>query len=113
MANAERICAVLIRDAMHTRDPKTAERSRSLFYNVVVPSAEASGFRCTQIDPMQYGRDDPELFRVLSSADALVVDASAKSMDYMYSLGVRHALTDKPTFVFVEADHIPFDVQIP
>jgi hypothetical protein len=43
----------------------------------------------------------------------MIVDSSAKSMDYHYSLGARHALTDKPTIVLVEADNMPFDVKIP
>jgi hypothetical protein len=49
---------------------------------------------------------------LLESADVVVVDGSANSMDYMYSLGVRHALSDKPTIVFVEEHFVPFDVTI-
>jgi len=43
----------------------------------------------------------------------MIVDSSAKSMDYLYSLGVRHALTDKPTIVLVETRYISIDVWIP
>ena len=37
----------------------------------------------------------------------------ATALDYAYSLGVRHALSDKPTFILVEMERIPFDVSFP
>jgi hypothetical protein len=64
------------------------------------------------VDPADYGSRDDRLFKLLESADVVVVDGSANSMGYMYSLGVRHALSDKPTIVFVEEHFVPFDVTI-
>ena len=106
--NPERTCLVLIRDPLRARD-----RSDILFRSIVEPAASAAGFRCVRVDPADYGQRDEYLFRLLETSDVVVVDAAAKSPDYLYSLGVRHALTHKPTIVLVEANYLPFDVRVP
>jgi hypothetical protein len=105
-------CLVLIRTVHSGMTPELTSRSRMLLDYVVRPIAEAHGFDVVSVDPHQYGRNDKELFLMIQSADVMVVDASAKSGDYQYSLGVRHALTDKPTIIFVTG-YPPFDVHIP
>ncbi len=112
MVDQEKILLVLIRDPFLTEDRNLAERSKILYQEIVDPAAREAGFKCLRIDPTEYGRDDKRLFQLLSSADAFLVDASAGSMDYLYSLGVRHALTDKPSFIIVEEDNKPFDIDI-
>jgi len=79
---------------------------------VIYPSALRSGFNCTFIDPRDYGRDDKRVFEIIAHADAMVVDTSERSSDYTHSIGVRHALTDKPTFLFAETGDRPFDIFI-
>lgn len=109
----ESTCLALIRHPDRASNAGLAARSAVLFHEIVEPEARANGFRCIQVDPAHYGVLDERLFRLLESADVVVVDAAAESMDYMYSLGVRHALTCKPTFVLVESDSLPFDLRIP
>src|ERR1017187_2030004 len=100
-------CLVLIRDPTRTREPEMRERSEVLFARIVEPAATENDLVCLRIDPTEFGPGDQRLFELLESASIVVVDAAAKSMDYAYSLGVRHALTDKPTFILAEMDHIP------
>lgn len=85
-----------------------------LFSEVVTPIFDKMGYDCIRIDPRDFGANDAPLFRLIESADVMVVDGSAKSADYQYSLGVRHALTQKPTIIFVpDNEVVPFDVYIP
>lgn len=106
-------CLTLIRDHKRVYDDAEARRSSFLYEEVVRPAAERLGFVCENVDPHDYGINDSRLFNLIASSDIMIVDASAKSMDYLYSLGVRHALTDKPTIVLVETDYVPIDVSIP
>jgi TIR domain len=112
--NEEKVCLVLIRSPTYSVDNTIAERSSLLIHQVVLPAASETGFRCHFRDPTEYGTsDDEELFKLLERAEVLIVDASIKSTSYAYSLGVRHALTDKPTFLLIEQDKRPFDIIIP
>ena len=107
-------CVVLIRDHRGKQDIDAKVRSQTLYEHAVRPAVESAGLVCERIDPHDFGINDAKLFNLLEAADAMIVDASAGSMDYLYSLGVRHALTDKPTLILVEAQRpIPFDVTIP
>jgi TIR domain len=106
-------CVVLIRDRRGKRDAAAVTRSQILYEQVVRPAVESVGLVCARMDPHDFGINDAHLFNLLESADAMIVDASAESMDYLYSLGVRHALTDKPTLIIVETDYVPFDIKSP
>ena len=108
-----KICLALIRESSGNRTPYEINRSQVLL-NLVKPVAEEVGlvFKC--IDPHDYGLNDYRIFNMIEAADVMIVDAAAKSYDYFYSLGVRHALTTKPTFILTEADDLPVaDVSIP
>jgi hypothetical protein len=114
MEVGEKTCVVLVRDPRHTKNFEVAHRSELLLREVIFPVVRENGFNCTQIYPLDYGINDSALFRILAMADVMIMDILAKSNDYMYSLGVRHALTGKPTFIFAESEqHQPFDVIIP
>lgn len=106
-------CLVLIRDPERTYEAALAERSAVIYTAIVEPSASANGLVCQRIDPTEYGPRDERLFALLATAEVVVVDSAAHSMDYAYSLGVRHALSDKPTFILAEMEYIPFDVSFP
>jgi hypothetical protein len=106
-------CLVLIRDPERTREAALAERSEAIYTAIVEPAAFANGLTCMRVDPTEYGPSDKRLFALLASTEVVAVDTAAGSMDYAYSLGLRHALNDKPTFILAEIEHIPFDVQFP
>src|SRR5215469_7629466 len=103
-------CIALIRRPERTRDPELAARSETIFEEIIRPAVELAGLVCTRVDPNEYGIHDERLFALLGSAEVVIVDTSANSMDYAYSLGVRHALSDQPTIILAEMDDIPFDL---
>ncbi len=106
-------CLALIRDGRGLGH-KDAGRSQRLYEDVLIPAASQFDLECERVDPHDYGLEDARLFNKIDAADIMVVDLSAESMDYMYSLGVRHALSDKPTILLVEETRPrPADLSIP
>jgi len=106
-------CLVMIRDPKRTKGATDIYPSEILYDKVVKPVVEQHGIVCERIDPHDYGINDSRLFNLIQSADFMLVDVSSNSMDYMYSLGIRHALTDKPTILLAEREDVPMDVGMP
>jgi hypothetical protein len=93
------LCIIMLRDSAHTSEPILAERSRILFWEIVAPVVTRLGYFVKQVDPRDFGQADHEFFQLLKRAELVVVDPYARSSDYIYSLGARHALTSKPTII--------------
>lgn len=106
-------CLVLIRDTKkYGNRKKDSKEIEFLYESTVIPAVTKLGYVCERVDPHDYGINDSRLFNLIASADAMIIDASSESADYFYSLGARHALTDKPTLILV-ANVMPFDLHIP
>ena len=92
---------------------KNAQGSHSFFDHVIRFVLEELGITWEQIDPADFGRNDTLLFQKIRSTDLMILNAIDESHTYYYSLGVRHALTNKPTIIITYRDYMPSDVAIP
>ena len=87
-----------------------AQGCHTFFDHVIQLVLENLGITWEQIDPADYGLNDTLLFQKIRSTDLMIVNAIDDSLDYYYSLGVRHALTNKPTIIITYRDYMPSDI---
>lgn len=104
-----RTCLVFIRSVF---DQANETAIADELYETVRAAACSLGLECQRVDPHEYPLLSEKLFPLIQAADMMVVDLASQSMDYLYALGVRHTLTDKPTITLVPDHPIPFDVSI-
>jgi signal recognition particle subunit SEC65 len=104
-----RTCLVFIRSVF--RQAGEAAIADEL-YRTVQSAASTLGLDCQRVDPHEYPLLSDRLYPLIQAADMMVVDLASQSMDYLYALGVRHTLTDKPTITLEPDCPIPFDVDI-
>src|SRR3954471_133207 len=80
---------------------------------LISPALTALGYegRTTQ-EIARAGNIRMDMFRLLVTADLVVVDLSVHNANVFYELGIRHALRDKRTFLIkCKADATIFDLQ--
>ena len=104
-------CLVLVRDPADSQNPDPAW-SREIL-DGIKPIGAAYNLRVQIVDPRELGigDHDSEIFRLLQRADLVIVDVHAGSGDYMYLLGARHALTNRPTLILNRVKNMPFDIR--
>jgi hypothetical protein len=81
-----------------------------IYHRVIKPAAEASGFKPIRADEVYSTRPViSDIFEGITNASAIIADASERSPNVNYELGIAHALR-KPTIIIArDRDDIPFD----
>ena len=113
MSKSQKICFVIMGFGKKT-DPSTGKTLDldKTYKNIILPSAENSGYQCVRSDEIQdSGLIDKSMYVLLMHADLVIADISTYNPNAIYELGIRHAVRPYTTIVLKEKDgKIPFDL---